>query len=243
MRHFIVAFEFLTIMPSPLKVAFREDDLGRSMSVFPLVGLLLGGMLVLLNTVLSPFLAERIVNIIILASLVVVTGGLHIDGFMDTLDGIASSGKKDTILRVMRDSNVGAIGVIGAILLVLLKWEALNGLPGREKIIALLLMPAVGRWGMTFITYLSPYVRKEGLGRSFSQGISAGGLYFATLTVLVLSILLAGVSGLVIILVTGLLGFIWSKWFTKKIGGITGDVLGAFNEILETMVLLIFSII
>ncbi len=175
MRRFIVAFEFLTIVPSPLKVAFREDDLGKSMSVFPLVGLLLGGMLVLLNSVLSPFLAERIVNIIILTSLVVVTGGLHIDGFMDTLDGIASSRKKDTILRVMRDSNVGAIGAIGAILLVLLKWEALNGLLGREKIIALLLMPAIGRWGMTFITYLSPYVRKEGLGRSFSQGINSGG--------------------------------------------------------------------
>ena len=243
MRSFIIAFEFLTIVPSPLKVEFREEDMGKSMSVFPLVGLLLGGMLVLLNTALSPFLTEGIINIIILASLVVVTGGLHIDGFMDTLDGIASSEKKDTILRVMRDSNVGAIGVIGAILLVLLKWEALNGLLGREKIMALLLMPAIGRWGMTLITYLSPYVRKEGLGLSFSQGISSGGFSIATLIVLALSILLAGVSGVVIILVAGLLGLIWSKWFTKKIGGITGDIIGAFNEFLEMVVLLIFSII
>ena len=243
MRSFIVAFEFLTIVPSPLKVEFREEDLGRSMSAFPLVGFLLGGILVLLNTALSPFLTEGIINIIILAFLVIITGGLHIDGFMDTLDGIASSKKKDTILRVMRDSNVGAIGVIGAILLVLLKWEALNTLLGREKIIALLLMPAIGRWGMTFITYLSPYVRKEGLGHPFAQGISSVGLCIATLTVIVLSILLAGMSGVIIILVATLLGFIWSTWFGKKIGGITGDVVGAFNEILEMVVLLIFSII
>ncbi len=84
MRRFLTALGFLTIFPSPAHSDFEENELGRSMALFPLVGLLIGCILFVINAILSPFFSDGLVNIILIASLALLTGGLHLDGFMDT---------------------------------------------------------------------------------------------------------------------------------------------------------------
>ena len=241
MKHFVTALGFLTLIPTPHYREVGDEKLGQSMACFPLVGLLLGGILLLIDALLTPWLTERLVNVIIISSLIVITGGLHIDGFMDTIDGLAGGKNREEILEIMRDSRVGALGVVGIALLILIKWEALNTLAGGGKTAALVLMPVVGRWGMAFLTYLSPYAREKGLGRSFVDGFSGKDLSFASVTALLMSLLLSGFFGLLLIFIPALLAVFCSKWFIKKIGGVTGDVIGAFNEFLETVVLLLFS--
>ena len=95
----------------------------------------------------SQHMSERLVNIVMITALFVITGGLHIDGFMDTVDGLAGGRTKEDVLRIMRDSHVGALGVVGVCLLVLVKWEALNSMESGSKNAALFIMPVVGRWG------------------------------------------------------------------------------------------------
>lgn len=242
MKRFFTAFGFLTLLPYPQSTDFEGKDLGRSMSLFPLVGLLLGLILLLLNMLLAPYLPERLVNIIIIATLIIVTGGLHVDGFMDTLDGIGGGNNKERILTIMRDSHVGAFGVIGLILLLLIKWEALNSIGGETKGTALLLMPVISRGGQVLLTFLSPYARTEGVGRPFADGLDKKALTIAVTITLILSLILGGLAGILMATISGLFALCCSRFFIKKIGGITGDVIGALNELLEVLVLLLAAV-
>ena len=209
------------------------------MALFPLVGLLLGLILLIINSLLTPFLPDRLVNIILISTLIIVTGGLHLDGFMDTLDGIGGGNNRERILTIMRDSRVGAFGAIGLVLLLLIKWEALNCLNGEAKGVALLLMPVVGRGGQVLLTYLSPYARAEGIGRSFVDGLDRRVVIVAASVTLVLSLVLAGFAGILIVVFAGFFTLWWGRFFLNKIGGVTGDVIGALNELLELFTLVI----
>lgn len=239
MRDFLTALGFLTLFPHPQYDDFDGKDLGRSMAAFSLVGLFLGIILAVANSIFTSFLPEGLTNILIIALLVILTGGLHLDGFMDTLDGIGGGNDREKILAIMRDSRVGAFGAIGIIFLVIIKWEALNALGGELKTPALLLMPVVSRWAMALLTHISPYARKEGLGRPFADGLTIDRVYFAFAATLIVSLFVFGFKGLVIVFIITGLTFTWSGWFRSKIGGVTGDVIGAWNEISELVVLLL----
>lgn len=239
MRDFLTALGFLTLFPHPQYEDFEGKDLGRSMAAFPLVGLLLGIILVIANSVFSSFLPEGLTNILLLALLVILTGGLHLDGFMDTLDGIGGGNNRAKILTIMRDSRVGAFGAIGILFLVIIKWEALNAISPDLKSPVLLLMPTVSRFAMALLTHISPYARAEGLGRPFVDGLTRERIYFALAVMLLISLFVAGFKGLVVVFIITGLTFAWSAWFRNKIGGVTGDVIGAWNEISELLILLL----
>ncbi|MDH3973964.1 MAG: adenosylcobinamide-GDP ribazoletransferase [Deltaproteobacteria bacterium] len=239
MRDFLTALGFLTLFPHPQYDDFEGKDLGCSMAAFPLVGLFLGIILVISDFILSSFLPEGLTNILLIALLVILTGGLHLDGFMDTLDGIGGGNNREKILAIMRDSRVGAFGAIGIIFLVIIKWEALNSLGSDVKTTALLLMPLISRWAMALLTHISPYARAEGLGRPFADGLTRERIYFALASTLVISLFLFGFKGIVIVFIIIILSFVLAGWFRNKIGGITGDVIGAWNELAELLVLLL----
>ena len=241
MKLFFCALVFLTRLPIPVIHKFEDSDLGQSMATFPLVGLFLGTLLVFVNTVLSPYLPDRLTNIILLTFLVVITGGLHIDGFMDTIDGLAGGQNRDTILEIMRDSRVGALGVVGVFLLLLLKWEALNIIDEETKNAALLVMPVIGRWGQVLLAHISLYARNEGLGLPFLSGLTLGGVVLAFISVIIITSLSIGIFGIGLISVASIIAFTWSWWFKKKIGGVTGDVIGALSELLEVLTLIFFA--
>ena len=133
MRRFIIALQFLTIIPYDKDLKVTEEDLGKSMFFFPLVGLFIGGCLVFSDQVLSSLLPLNVVNGLLITLLVILTGSMHLDALADTIDGIASGGDKTEKLRIMKEGNIGAMGVVGIVIVLMLKYLTLNALPQTLK--------------------------------------------------------------------------------------------------------------
>lgn len=240
-RPFVFAWHFLTVVP--LSRAHHEpttQELAASMAWYPVVGLLIGGVLVTADLVLASFLAAEVVNAVLILLLVLLTRGLHQDGLADTLDGLAGGRTPAERLSIMRDPRIGAIGATGLFLSLILRYAGLVALPEELRVPALLCMPAVGRCAMVMAAWSSPYARLEGgLAASFlthlswlqalaSTGILALALGFAF-----------GLKGAVVILVIAV-GVVLAMWVGCRtwFGGITGDTLGATNELMEIVFLL-----
>lgn len=241
MHGFLIALRFLTVVPAGSKQATSKEDLRSSLAWFPIVGLALGGVLCLVNIVGMHVLPPMVVKGLVLTVLILLTGALHLDGFADTCDGFFSGkGRKET-LAIMRDSRIGAMGVIGLILILLLKFALLVSLPEQMKVQmgALLLMPAIGRWAMVVIGSLTPYAR-QGAGKgSFhtSGNIEHRDLFKATLITFILSVVLFKFLAILLMPAVYLL-ILGLRWFSlRKIGGITGDVSGAGGELSEVLTL------
>jgi adenosylcobinamide-GDP ribazoletransferase len=235
------AVQFLTLAPPLVRRPFTPEELGRSVGWFPLVGLLLGSLLAGLNWCLAWQFPPGVTAALVLTAWVACTGALHLDGFLDTCDGLLGGHTPEARLRIMRDERVGAFAVIGGVLLLLIKYAALAGNP--DRLTALVMAPGVGRWGMALAVVAYPYGRPEGLGRVIKDNAdwSRGG--FCTVILAVVAGVLAVRSGdwrapLAIPLA---LPVIWLvAWFVlRRLPGLTGDVYGALCELLETMVLLL----
>ena len=242
MRPFFTALAFLTLIPSPRYDDFEGNELGRAMAVFPLIGLLLGGVLFSVDSLLAPHVPAGLLNIILIATLALLTGGIHLDGLMDTADGFGGGNNRSKVLEIMRDSRTGSFGVLAVILLLMVKWEALNSLSPSTKGTALLVMPVMARWGQVMLTYISPSARVDGFGRHVIKGLGVPSLVTAFLTAIGIAVLLAGWSGFILIIFASIFSFLWSRLFVIRIGGITGDVIGALSELLEVLILLGFVI-
>ncbi len=237
MHGFLVALQFLTIVPVRLKEPVTEKDLSKSVVWFPVVGLILGAVLCLVNMVGMP---PMVVKGLVLTALILLTGALHLDGFADTCDGFFSGKGREGSLAIMRDSRLGTMGVIGLIVLLLLKFALLVSLPtGRVGVAALLLMPAIGRWAMVVIGSLTPYARKNSGKGSFhaSGSINYRDLIKATIITFIVSLVLIGFRAILLMIAVYLL-ILGIRWFSlRKIGGITGDVSGAVGELSEIFTL------
>ena len=240
-RPFVFAWHFLTGIP--LSRALHEPtavELARSMAWYPVVGLLIGGGLVLADMGLSRVFIPAVGNILLIVLVVVLTRGLHQDGLADTLDGLAGGKTPAERLPIMRDPRIGAIGATGLFLSLLLRYAGLMALPEALRVPALFCMPALGRWAMVTLAWASPYARAEGgLAASFLTHLSWHHVVVST------GILTAGLGwefgllGTLVILLTGsiVVSAAWAScrlWF----GGITGDTLGATNEVIEILFLL-----
>src|SRR3990170_7686411 len=148
MKGFLLALQFLTTFPVNRGLKTDPSELGRSMSWFPLVGALQGLLLVAAYFIFSTLLPESVVMGLLMLVLVLTNGGLHVDGFADTVDGLAGGKTPEDRLRIMRDSATGAIGVVFVVLLLLIKFLALEEMPFDVKAHALIAFPMVGRWAM-----------------------------------------------------------------------------------------------
>lgn len=236
----LVALQFLTISPTLIKRAFTPRELGRSTGFFPLVGLLMGFVLVAANLFLAHIFSSEIRAACVLAVWVLLSGGLHLDGFLDSCDGLLGGITPESRLEIMRDERVGAFGLAGGVLLLLLKYSALLALPILSP--GLWLAPVLGRWGMTAAIYFFPYARAQGLGKAMKENTSHWELILASL----LSLAAAGLSGNLHALPACLLaaGIIWAgaRFTLHRIPGLTGDIYGALNELVEVTVLLVFAV-
>jgi adenosylcobinamide-GDP ribazoletransferase len=243
MSSFALAWQFLTILPwwkSDREVTPRL--LGQSMALYPGIGLLLGLILWVTHRVISPAFPRALGDGLIVTLLVILTGALHLDGLADTLDGLAAGKTPEERLRIMRDHRVGTFGVVGLILILGLKFLALNSLPngvsGKALVVALIL----SRWSMVQLTYRAPYVRQEGgLGLPFKENLRKREMVIATITSLVFSFFFFRFWGVMLWLAVGIFTLLFQAFFGKKIGGITGDILGAANETTEVLALILTS--
>jgi adenosylcobinamide-GDP ribazoletransferase len=248
---FLAALRFLTVIRIPLRRDESAVEIGRSTVWFPIVGLIIGLILAGLNWVFNLFLPPMVVNGLLIVSMVVVTGALHLDGFVDTCDGLAGNKPPEERWKVMRDSRAGAFGIVGVVLLLLMKYVLLTSIPAGMMTVALVLMPLVSRWAMVYAVFAYPYAREEGLGKAFKQGAGWRRFAVATVITLALAIFLAWwgdsvyfyLSGVVVMLVIWIITSIISAYFVHKFSGHTGDTYGAINELTEVVVLIIISLV
>lgn len=241
MRRILVALGFLTIIPVKVD-GLIGDEHGRSMVYFPLIGLFIGAILIIIDrgTGLLPSLLN---NLLILTLLVILTGALHLDGLADTLDGFYAGRTKEEILAIMRDSRTGVMGATGIVLVLLAKWASLYEMPLAIKDRALLLAPMLARWSMVLAAFIAPYAREgEGLGRPFAGKISLPTFLASGLSALVASVVIGGIKGIFLLLLAGLLVIGVVEIMKRRIGGMTGDTLGAVCEVVEVVVLVTLTI-
>lgn len=243
MRLILIAFQFLTIIPLPFRVRWETDDLGRSTAFFPAVGFALGGLLVAADRLLSPWLARPLCDALLIAVLALVTGALHLDGLADVCDGLAARGGRERFLAVMKDSQVGAIGAVGLMLGILLKWQALVAVPAGIKWQALLLFPALARFGQVLALTGARRARQDGLGAAIAGGTGAVTLGTAVATVAAAGWYLLGIKSIVPLAAVCLLTCAGRLFFQRKLGGLTGDTIGCLSELNEILVLVVISVL
>lgn len=240
MRNFLLALQFLTIMPVKVK-NIKESNLPNSLIYFPLVGLVLGLILTGINKVfLILDFDQFIINIILIVSLIIFTGGLHLDGLADTADALLSRKNKEEMLEIMHDSRIGVMGLLTVISIILLKIAFLSSISIPLKTISLLLMCTLSRWSLVLTMFLFSYAREEGKAKVFTQGINLKIFILATIIALACAITIWKIKGLLIFIIIAMSSYITGKFINNKIGGITGDALGAINELTEVVTL--FSI-
>lgn len=240
MSNLLFALQFLTIIP--VKIGhIDEKKIAGALIYFPVVGLLLGLILSGTDRLLSILRFEQfIINIILVVLLIILTGGLHLDGLADTFDAFLSRKDKDEKLKIMRDSHIGVMGVLSLFCIILLKIAFLSSISISLKTITLLLMCTLSRWALILPMFLFPYSRNEGKAKVFMQGINFKILTLATIITLGIVVLVWQWKGLFIFGLTAMSTYIIGRFINNKIGGITGDTLGAINELIEVIVL--FSI-
>lgn len=248
MRSFFFALSFLTRIPIPLRNKPDEKITSSSVAFYPLIGVIIGISLILINRYAVLIFPETITNAIILIFPIYLTGGLHLDGFMDTVDGLFSGRDREKKLEIMHDSNVGSFAVIGLFSLLFLKFLFLSEIIPEIKSYVLLTMPVISRLMMAIVIYSFPVASSSIIANNFFKYLKRKELFFALFFSLIPPLLLISnhmflysfVSTLIISLV---FTFVIGRRVTKRLGGLTGDVYGAINELVEVIVLMIFTII
>ena len=250
MNGFRSALGFLTILP----VAPRDGGgLASARGWFPLAGLLLGFILALADLLMHwgyplfsdeyrsfPPVLSAVILVVLLAGL---TRAFHLDGFMDCCDALLGGFDRERRLEILRDSHVGAFAVVGVVCLLLIKVAALMAIPMPVRFWALLLFPCLSRWAMLVVLEFFPYARRQGIGISFQPQGGRWQLVFGLLVVLVASVVFAGPAGLTLLLLATFVALGVAAWAIRLLGGVTGDVYGAVNEVAEAAVLALAAIL
>lgn len=240
---FLAALKFLTIIPIPWWREVSPEEIGRSIAYFPVVGIIIGLILAGLGWLLGLLLPLAVVNALLIVSLVLISGALHLDGFIDTCDGLVGHKTVEERLQIMHDSRSGSFGIVGAFCLLLVKYVSLNSLPEALLMATLVLMPVVSRWAMVYVVFAYPYARPSGLGKVFKQETSWQKLVIATLITLVVVVVSAQLAGLVVMVVVWVIVIAVAAYLKHRLSGLTGDTYGAINEVAEVCVLVIVCLL
>lgn len=244
MKGFLLAVQFLTIIPVHTKEGLDKHNASQALIYFPLAGLLLGSIAAgwrILSYLLSFDAFFSSVGVTVL--LIILTGGLHLDGLADTTDAISSRKKRAEMLDIMRDSRIGTMGALAIICVLLIKIALLNSLYLHNIDNSLVMMCLMSRYAMVFSLFNFRYARGEGKAKIFFEAANRKALFYSTFISLVASMLIMKLHGLILFLITIPFAFFIGKYLAKKFGGITGDSLGAINELTEVFVLLIMVVI
>jgi adenosylcobinamide-GDP ribazoletransferase len=242
LRTFLFAWQFLTAVPLSRSIHdAKPEELAASMSWYPFVGCLLGALLVTADSLLVKVFPTQVTSVLLMLLLIGITRGLHQDGLADMVDGLAGGRTPQARLAIMRDAHIGAIGATGLFLALGLRYAGINTLPAGEHLALLIGMPVVGRWAMVVGAFHVTSARSEGgLAQPFLAYLSWWHVCLATLTAgIVLTLLLGPWPALGCLLIgTGLVR-LFTVWFHRMFGGVTGDLLGATNEVAEILFIVI----
>ena len=231
-----LAFQFLTILRIRVRGEVTPAELRGSTYFYPLVGLFLGGTMALTCESLSRLLPWQLLAAMVLVGLAALTGGLHLDGLADTCDGFYAGRNREHVLRIMRDPRIGSMGVIGLMCVLGVKYVALLSVPSSRVFWAIVAAPIVSRSAMVVACALSPYAREHGAGKAYIGQLGRG-QPFVAIVMAALGCALLGWPHAVIAFGVVSVWLGWSvRYCRRRIGGLTGDTLGALNETTEALV-------
>jgi adenosylcobinamide-GDP ribazoletransferase len=238
MKGLISAIQFFTIIPIGKNHVFDPKGM---IPFFPIVGLILGSLVSIFDWAVAGLWPAPVVAILDVGLLILLTGALHVDGLGDSADGLYGNWPKEKALAIMKDSRVGAMGLVAVVMGLAIKWGGIQCLDDHRTLL-LILIPAYARGGMIFGMRFLEYGRPDGgTGHDFFKDSLSPVVFVGLLPLIGLSYFLGwrGVwlNGLFILITAGILLF-----YKKRIGCITGDMLGAMTEILEALLFLLVSV-
>ncbi len=236
----IDALRFLTILPIPGQASATDTQTARTIPWFPLAGLVIGLLLVLVGWATGMAWDASVQAVCIVVAWALITSGLHLDGLADTFDAVGSWRPRERKLEIMRDSRIGTMGVlaIGAVLLLKVTWLQAAGVNWWQ---AVLLAPVLGRWADLYAITWFPSARESGLGHAFQARFHQRAFWLPTIATIVLALGIGQIYGLVA------LGLVWlaidqlARRWTHELGGLTGDTYGALCEIAEVITLAVLA--
>jgi adenosylcobinamide-GDP ribazoletransferase len=236
------ALAFLTILPVPRRWCGESRELERSLAWFPLVGLVIGLAIAGLDGAFAAALPPLPASVLTVVAMIAISGALHLDGLADTADGFLSSRPRERILEIMKDSRVGPMGVAAIVGVLLLKVAAVASLAPAARFGTVLLMPLAGRVAPVLLMSTLRYVRELGLATAFQRRRALGPPLVAIASLAGAGWLVAGPVGLAAAAAAVALPVVFALWCRSKIGGYTGDTLGAACELAEVVPALVVLI-
>lgn len=236
-----LAGSFLTIFPLLDSQPRSADEVAASFGWFPLIGFVLGVILCFEDHLLAVFFGRSVRSILIVFTLTVVTGAIHLDGLADAADALGARDNREHALAIMRDSRLGTFGTIALVFILALKIAALAGATGNQHSVMLFLAPGISRWAMVAVAHRMSYLREAGAGTNLIDSQNHQSLRTASIIVLIGLMVPGGWVGVR----AGLWGVIFvlilRRFYRRWLGGVTGDLVGAAGEIVETGVMLALS--
>jgi len=237
MKSFIAAIQFITILPCGKPAPFEPQ---KMVPFFPIVGLLLGIILAAFDQAALRLWSPTVAAVLDVVLLIIMTGAFHLDGLGDTADGLLGQRPIDKALVIMKDSRMGAMGLVAIVCALAIKWGGILGLESHRSLL-LILVPAYARGGMIFGIRFLEYGRPGGgTGLDFFKEKLRNSAFWGLLLPVVLSFLLGWKAiwlnaGFAVIIVAILF------YYKKRVGCVTGDMLGAITEITEAGLFLVLS--
>ncbi|HVF25787.1 MAG TPA: adenosylcobinamide-GDP ribazoletransferase [Anaerolineales bacterium] len=240
MTSIIAAFQFLTISPTLIKRIFTSQEMGRAVGWFPLVGVVLGILLYGINHVAQLIFPVSVSAAITLFAWVIFTRAFHLDGFMDTCDGLFGGFSAERRLEIMKDSRMGAFGVAGGVLVLLTEYSALSA--STNLFVALMLATTLGRWSSPLVIYWFPYAREDGLGIEMKRNVGWREVLLATSITSITAWLVYGWLGFLFMVAAATIGFLVALYAMHLLPGLTGDIYGTVTTLIEMLTLIFFTI-
>lgn len=239
-KAFILSFQFMTRIPINVQIDVDRNDFHKMVKYFPFVGGLVGAVACFIFYAVKNIFPREIAVTMAIASSYILTGAMHIDGFADTFDGLFSNRSRDRMLEIMRDSRLGTNGVLALVFLIILKILFLTSIKDNLIYSTLILMPVFGRFSIILAAYTSKSARGgEGLGGLIIGKISISEFLLGFAFVLIFGyFLIPYVLFLEVLAISSIFSYIIAKYISMRIGGMTGDTLGAVNEFAELIVII-----
>lgn len=233
-----IALTFLTRLPIPAPQDVTTEEFTKSYRFYPVVGLIIGSILWLLARTLTPYYPPLVLGALLLGTELVLTGGIHLDGFMDSMDGLLSARTPERILEIMKDSRVGAHASMALVGLLLLKFTLLASLT-PPMFTLLLVMPMLSRWVFQIGVIGFPYARPQGLGKGFHEAAHWTPFLLTGAGVFALTLFLTGLGGGLAFAMSVIAVLLMARAISSLLGGLTGDLYGALIELSEVICLLV----
>lgn len=245
MSSFWQAVAFLTRFPVPKK-AQTLNGWEKSPRYYTVVGLWIGFVLWLVSWLAQLGFGDAgltVSAVVIVACWIFLTGALHLDGWMDLADGLGSHRSRERMLEIMKDSRVGAMGVVAAIVLIVLKVATVEQLAFHQELSTLVMIPAMARFALVGVIYHFPYIQNQGLGSGLQKGINKSSLFLNMVLLLAALFVITGLKGWIVFGILLLAAWLFGRYIVQTLGGFTGDAYGALVESMETCALLIYLVI